>query len=364
MDEKKTFDFVKNFNKEVEKMDGVGTTAAPPRYWFGFGNFALNRIMSGSFYKGIPQGRITALCGPSSAGKSYLAANLCKQAQKDGAHILVVDSENALDDTFMTNVGVDTTDKYYYTSPTTIPQATKIISSFIKGYREESGVDEKAPKVLIVIDSLDMLMTDTEKDHYEKGQQNFDQGQQSRQQKSMLKSFVQDIKQLNISIVATKSVYKAKQDQLLAGEGIWVVNDAIRYACSQIVLVTRLKLKDEATKTVNGIRLKAQGFKTRFCAPFLEVSLNVPYDTGIDPYNGSFDVALSAGVITQVGSWYTLKGDEKKYRRADIEATMMDNIIAECEKITNIELKVSDDDTQLPEDKVSVAQHKKDKIAQ
>jgi len=58
-------DFLKSFEKDVASMDGVSTSSAPPRYWYSTGNYVLNRIISGSFTKGIPQGRITDLAGPS-----------------------------------------------------------------------------------------------------------------------------------------------------------------------------------------------------------------------------------------------------------------------------------------------------------
>jgi RecA/RadA recombinase len=332
-DKKVTMDFLKDFNKEIEKMEGVSTTAEPPRYWFGFGNHAINRVMSGSFYKGVPQGRITALCGPSSAGKSFLAGNLCKQAQKEGAFVLVVDSENALDDTFMSNIGVDVNNDYSYTSPNTISQTLKIVSSFIKGYKSEYGDSLDAPKILIVVDSLDMLMTDTEKAAADKGDTQADQGQHSKQLKALLRTWVQDIKSLNISIVVTKQVYRAKQDQLLQGEGAWVINDAIRYACSQILLATRLKLKDEKTKSVTGIRMTVQGFKTRFCSPFSVVSnLEIPYDTGVNPFSGIFDVAVTLGVILKHGAWYSIEGDNTNYRSADIERDHMERVVQLCEE--------------------------------
>ena len=87
--------------------------------------------------RGIPQGRLTDLAGASGAGKSFLAANLLKSAQDAGAYCLVIDSENALDDVFMSKIGVDVNDNYKYVEVTTIPQVTNVVSSFLKGYRKQ-----------------------------------------------------------------------------------------------------------------------------------------------------------------------------------------------------------------------------------
>ena len=96
--------FLKDFDKELSKMDGIGTSSTPPRYWYSAGNYVLNRIISGSFFKCVPQGRVTNLAGSSGAGKSFLAANLVKAAQQAGAYCLVIDSEHALDDDFMSKI--------------------------------------------------------------------------------------------------------------------------------------------------------------------------------------------------------------------------------------------------------------------
>src|SRR5574343_35752 len=203
--------FLKDFNSSINKMGSINTSSAPPSYWLSSGNYVLNKILTGSFKRAVPQGRIIALCGLSGVGKSFLTGNFVKAAQDEGAFILVLDAENALDDDYMSKIGVDLDpSKYFYTDPTTIPQASKIISTFTKGYRADYGDSPDALKILIVIDSLDMLMTETELATYQKGQTSGDQGQQAKQLKSLLKTITQDIKTLNISVVVTKQVYKAQ----------------------------------------------------------------------------------------------------------------------------------------------------------
>lgn len=304
--------FLKDFEKYIEKIEGVGSSSKPPRYWYSTGNFVLNKIVSGKFNNGIPQGRITGLAGPSASGKSFSLANIVKNAQDEGAYILVIDSENALDDDFMSKIGVNTKENYNYKAVTTSPQVTKIVSSFIKGYKAEYGVAEDAPKVLIAIDSLDMLMTETELDNYEKGDTKGDQGQRNKQIKAMLRTFVQDIKNMNISIVVTSQVYK-NQD-VKNGEGLWIIADAVKYSLSQIILLTKLKLRDDSTKEIEGIRMKCEGVKTRFSKPFQSVTIEVPYEIGMDPLSGLLDVLVSMKIVTQKGSWYQITGTETKFQ--------------------------------------------------
>jgi hypothetical protein len=102
----------------------------------------------------------------------------------------------------------------------------------------------------------------------------------------------------------------------MKGEGAWVVNDSIRYPLSQIMLISRLKLKEGTD--VSGIRMKVEGFKTRFTKPFQSVTIEVPYDTGMNEYSGLLDVAVNTGIVVKTGGWYALRDSEKKWRGADI----------------------------------------------
>ena len=54
-----------DFKKKVSKMQNVSLDAKPPAYWNSVGNYAVNKILSGSYFNGVPQGRITAFVGPS-----------------------------------------------------------------------------------------------------------------------------------------------------------------------------------------------------------------------------------------------------------------------------------------------------------
>ncbi len=326
--QKTSLAFLNDFNKQLEKMDGVSTSSAPPRYWYSTGNHVLNKIISGSFDRGIPQGRITTLAGPSGAGKSFILANLIRHAQQGGAYCLIIDSENALDDDFVTKIGVDVTQDYSYVGVTTISQVVSAVSHFLKEYKKEYGSALDAPPVFIGIDSLDMLMTDSELANYEKGDQKGDQGQKNKQLKAMLKTFVQDIKSLNVTMVCTAQVYK-NQD-VTNGEGLWIVSDAVKYSASQIVLVTKLKLKETGSSIVTGIRMKCEGYKTRFCKPFSVVTIEVPYETGMDPYSGLIETAVELNAIQKRGSRYSITGSDETWYAKDI-ADHAKEILAKCE---------------------------------
>jgi len=323
-------DFLKEFEKTVSKLDGVTGQSGPPTFWYSSGNYVLNKITSGSFYNCVPQSRILALCGNSGSGKSFIATNLMVAAQLAGAFNFVIDSENALDDDFVGKIGVDVTNKYLYKSVTTIAEVSALVSAFVKGYKKQYAGDLlNAQPVHITIDSLDMLLTETEESNYDSGVTKGDMGQRAKQLKAMLRTFVQSIKGTNITMVVTSQVY-ANQD-LKNGEGLWIVNSAIKYSMSQIILITKLKLKDkDDAKIISGIRMRCEGYKTRFTKPFQKVEIEVPYETGMDPLSGLLDIAVTAGIVKQGGAWYTIKSTDQKFQRKNLRE-YVETILSELE---------------------------------
>ena len=301
--------FLKTFKKEIAKLENVSTDFRPPSHWYNTGNFAVNKILSGSFYNGVPQSRVTILAGPSGSGKSFLLSNIMKHAQDDGAFILAIDSENALDYDYLHRVGVNTTeDKFMGTAVVTIADAVNVISDFIKMYEKEYGkYDQASPKILIAVDSLDMLLTDTESANFDGGVQKGDQGQRAKQLKHFLRTIVSRIKALNITFIGTHQVYPADP---LKGEGMWSINNAIRYSASQIALITRLKLKQDGE--VTGIRMSVETFKSRFARIGSKVEVTVPFDKGMDKNSGLIDLLEAEKVIVKSGAWINCQFPNEK----------------------------------------------------
>ena len=57
----KAFDISK-FRKSITKsIDGLGIGFNDPTDWISTGNYALNYLISGDFYKGVPLGKVTVL---------------------------------------------------------------------------------------------------------------------------------------------------------------------------------------------------------------------------------------------------------------------------------------------------------------
>src|SRR6056300_2031308 len=176
----KPFD-VSKFRKNLTKsITGLGVGFNDPTDWVSTGNYALNYLISGDFYKGIPLGKVTVFAGESGAGKSYFASgNIVKAAQDQGIFVVLIDSENALDEKWLQALGVDTDEsKLLKLSMSMIDDVAKTISTFMKDYK--AMPEEERPKVLFVIDSLGMLLTPTDVDQFEAGNMKGDMGRKPK----------------------------------------------------------------------------------------------------------------------------------------------------------------------------------------
>ena len=239
----KAFD-VSKFRKNLTKsITGMSSGFNDPTDWISTGNYALNYLISGDFHKGVPMGKVTVFAGESGAGKSYICAgNIVKAAQDQGIFVVLIDSENALDEAWLQALNVDTTpEKLLKLNMSMIDDVAKTISTFMSDYRETP--EEDRPKVLFVIDSLGMLLTPTDVTQFEKGDMKGDMGRKPKALASLVRNTVNQIAPYPIGIVATNHTYASQDmfdpdDKISGGQGFI-------YASSIVVAIKKLKLKED-----------------------------------------------------------------------------------------------------------------------
>lgn len=129
--------------------------------WISTGNYLLNAAISGSLFGGIPSGRVTTLAGVPGSGKSFLACNICREAQNEGYNILYLDSEGAMDKSFMRRIGVDTS-KVMIKQVNTVTEVSEILANTCKNLDDMRAKYGSAHKFLIVLDSLGNLTSTKE----------------------------------------------------------------------------------------------------------------------------------------------------------------------------------------------------------
>ena len=321
----KAFDISK-FRKTLTKsIDGLGLGFNDPTDWISTGNYALNYLMSGDFEKGIPLGKVTVFAGESGSGKSYIASgNLVRHAQKQGIFVVLVDTENALDQNWLQALGVDCDEKKLLKlNLSMIDDVAKTISTFMKEYKTEHGDNkDTAPKILFIIDSLGMLMTPTDVNQFEAGDMKGDMGRKPKALTALVRNCVNMFGSWNVGLVATNHTYASQDmfdpdDKISGGQGFV-------YASSIVVAMKKLKLKEDEDgnkiSEVRGIRAACKIMKTRYAKPFESVQVKIPYETGMSPYSGLLDMIEKAELVKKEGNslvYTTLDGEIiKKFRKA------------------------------------------------
>jgi recombination protein RecA len=289
--------FLAKFKKEVAKLDTVGVGIRTTEEWLSSGNYALNRALSGDWFRAIPMQKLSLFAGPSGSGKSFIAGNVCLEAQKEGYHVLYLDSEHAIDVDYLSKIGVNVSDEMLtYISVTTIEDVNSVLAEFFTNYQKDYGKDnDAAPKTLIVLDSLAMLSSATEMTNYAKeGIIKSDQGILAKRRKAMLRLAVGYIGRLPIAMLLTDHVYP--QDVML-GDGPWTVTNSTKFSSSIIGLVTKLKLKEDTE--VVGVRMRFETYKSRFAKLGTKIELEVPYNKGMSPFSGLCELLSEMGVIAK-----------------------------------------------------------------
>jgi len=317
----KPFDLTK-FRKELTKsIDGLSIGFNDPTDWISTGNYTLNYLISGDFHKGIPMGKVTVFAGESGAGKSYICSgNIVKNAQEQGIFVVLIDTENALDEEWLRALGVDTDEsKLMKLNMAMIDDVAKMISTFMKDYKTMAPEDR--PKVLFVLDSLGMLLTPTDVNQFDAGDLKGDMGRKPKALTALVRNCVNMFGSMNVGLVATNHTYASQDmfdpdDKISGGQGFI-------YASSIVVAMRKLKLKEDEDgnkiSEVRGIRSACKVMKTRYAKPFESVQVKIPYDTGMSPTSGLLDLFEAKGVLKKDGNKlvYTTKSGEvmKEFRK-------------------------------------------------
>ena len=346
----KVFD-VSKFRKNLTKsITGMSHGFHDPTDWISTGNFALNYLISGDFHKGVPLGKVTVLAGESGSGKSFIAAgNLVRAAQEQGIYVILIDSENALDETWLKALNVDTDDKKLLKlGMSMVDDVAKTVSTFMVDYREMP--EEERPKILFVIDSLGMLLTPTDVDQFTKGDMKGDMGRKPKALTALVRNCVNMFGSHNVGLVATNHTYASQDmfdpdDKISGGQGFI-------YASSIVIAMKKLKLKEDEdgkkVTDVRGIRAACKVMKTRYAKPFESVQVKIPYETGMDPYSGLVDLFEKKGLLKQQGNrlkYVDSSKQEHLHYRKDWDGEKLEIIMSDFKNL-NVDQAVEDENTQ------------------
>ena len=264
--------------------------------WIPTGNYILNACISGDLFKGIPTGRVTTLAGPSGTAKSYLACSICREAQKMGYTPVYLDSEGAIDATFVERLGCDP-EHFLIKQVNTIKEVTSFIVKMCDQLQDQIDKGKESPKIILVLDSLGELTSDKERSDALTGNTAVD-FTKAKDTKALFRVCIQPISRLQIPWIVTNHVYANPTS--FTGQSVMSNGSGIQYAGSVTLNLTAAKLKDKendkaAGKKIgsesikkNGVLISACPDKSRFCIA-RKVKFQIPYFKRPNPFIGLQD---------------------------------------------------------------------------
>lgn len=303
---------------ESTKIESIANQTAPDH--FSTGSLALNGILSGNVYNGIPEDTIVALCGESNTGKSYILAHLVKAAIEKGYEVLLFDSERAIRKDYYVRIGCDVSKIYRIPVGSTLDFRNKAFK-IIQDYYSRAGSEGK---LFVGLDSLANLASEKELADSEAEKVVADQGNNAKGQNSAFRVLSSLASEFNFPCVFTNHVYASIGEFIatrpkISGGGKAIYNSHI------ILFFERLVNKEEVEdafgsmkKTQVGMKMKITTIKNREYPEEKSVNVSLRYDQGLNPYSGLLDFAIRAGVLENKPKGYLVTATGKTVYDSDL----------------------------------------------
>jgi recombination protein RecA len=298
------------------------------------GSYALNKVISGDYFGGIPIGYITQFFGEASTAKTVFATHILKDAQSKGYYSMLIDSENAYNSDFARKLGLDP-EKLIYAAPDTLEECFQVIEDTIKTIRE---TDPDTP-IVVAYDSIAVSPAKAEFEDSSYEGNNMEGAIRAKTAGKCLRKINPLIRKYKVGLVVinqtrSKVGVMYGDPTTTAGGG-----KALEFYLGVNLKTVSNKTSDlikDSNKNVVGIQGKVRNTKNKVALPFRECEFELRYDTGLNPYYGIIPALKEDGVITQGGAWYTVVENEFKFQSKDFEMLLQDPEIEQMEPLRKL----------------------------
>lgn len=304
-----------NLRKSLEKKDKFNLGLSPVKDWINVGNAGMNNMISEDMRYSIPVGRVSAFAGLQGTGKSFLMANIIKNAQEKGYFAVYVDTEYATGDGFMEKIGVDMSeDKFLAVNTSIIEEVVDFSSELLKN-------TDKDDKIIYIIDSLSNLQPEKDAEKFNDAKVAYGQGLREKMMKQLVTNLNSKCGDRNLAVIFTAHMYVNGMDAY--GNPVLKPNvgEGTLYLPSVVVQLSKGILKDG--KEISGIKVKGKILKSRFSKSGGTCEFELPWNAGMDFYDGAVDVLVDSGVVERNGAWYSFTdketGETVKFQKKNFE---------------------------------------------
>ena len=313
-------DLMKLVNKKAGRNvahDLTGENPTEVKEWIPTGSRWLDSIICRGKITGIPVGKTTEIAGLEATGKSYMAAQIAANAQKQGKIVAYFDSESAIDPTFLERAGCDL-GRLMYIQATSVEFVLETIEDLL------SATDDQ---LVFIWDSLAFTpcVSDVEGDF---------NPQSSMAMKARI--LAKGMSKLTIPIAdkrATFIVLNQLKTNIPQGPNARIIammtpyltpgGKAMHYSYSLRIWLTGRKAKSSFVTDDKGFRIgsevKVRLEKSRFGTQGRSCTFRIMWgnEIGIRDEESWFDAVKSSDCLSSAGAWYTLalpEGYVKKFQ--------------------------------------------------
>jgi recombination protein RecA len=276
--------------------------------WISTGSRWLDSIICRGKLAGVPVGKVTELAGLEGSGKSYMAAQIAANAQKQGISVVYFDSESAIDPDFLEKAGCDI-QKLLYVQADSVEFVLETIEDLLK------TTDER---FLFVWDSMALTpsKTDLEGDFdpqssmavkpriLAKGLSKLIQPIANKQATLLI------LNQLKTNLTVQNPKYATDSEKYSTPGG-----KALAYSYSLRIWLTGRKAKDSYVVDERGYRVgsevKCRLEKSRFGSQGRECFFRIMWADQVGVLDEESIFEAVKPFIKQSGAWYELEVDGK-----------------------------------------------------
>ena len=303
-------DLVEQLKDDDTKILADGGASAEYSGCIDTGSYALNAVLSGSIYGGVPNNKVTAFAGESSTGKTFFVLGIVKQfldANPEGG-VIYFDTEAAVTKNMMESRGVDTK-RVVISEPDTIQKFRHTALQIIEKYSAQP--EAKRKPMMMVLDSLGQLSSTKEMEDTAEGKETKDMTK-SAILKATFRVLNLKLAKIGVPLLVTNHVYDVvgayiPMKEMSGGSGL-------KYTASTIVYLSKRKDKD-GTEVVGNI-VRAKLHKSRLTKENTQVEVKITYSKGLDRYYGLLEIAEKYDIIKKVSTRYELPDGTKVFGKS------------------------------------------------
>ena len=291
------------------------------------GSYALNKIISGDYMKGIPIGMISQFHGEASTAKTVFATHILKEAQSKGYYSMLVDSENAYNPTFAKQLGVDP-ERLIYSTAETLEDSFQVMEDTILSIRE---ADPNTP-IVIAYDSIAVSPSKAEYEAESYDGNNMQGAIRAKSTGACLRKINPLMRKHKVALIVINQIRSKVGVMYGNPETMAAGGKSLDYYLGVNLKCISNKTADlvrDDNKQVIGITGTVRNTKNKVSIPFRECEFELMYDEGLNACAGMLKQLVLDNVVEQSGAWYSWNG--VKFQRKEF-----DNSLSSGEKFTGL----------------------------